>query len=299
MSDENAPVTGANVAPRIDGLDFSDLDHTSAAEREAFRAGTEGFSPIGQTGGHAGLGWWLDQDSDFAASVLKRYRLFCHTTINDHALSRSGSYLALYALLDYTSGLGYLLRGYTRRLTRQQAFEVIAVAFQWCGPAGMERIAAVWKTLEWPDAPPESARWPDGWAPDPAAFDAGLDYGQPDLSAEEAERLERWYLHYEGEVPAYARLLLATRPRILKDHRNRFEHLVRDLPKQVLPISQLHFAVQTRAAAGIRENVLLARGFGVSKEFLVTTIHNALVYGGAAAASLVESEAGDVIRAWP
>jgi hypothetical protein len=295
----NRPLTGAYRLPRPDGLDFEALDRAAPEELARFREATRTFSPIGESGGHVGLSWWLEQGSDFAASVLKRYRLFCHSTIGDVPLARSASYLALYALIGYESGLGYILRGYPSRLTRQQAHEIVAIAFQYCGPAGMERIARVWRTLSWPDAPSEPTAWPAGWGADPQAFHSGLDYSSPVMSRGEADRLRAWYRRWTGEVPPYVRLLFEQRSRVLKDHRNRFEHLVREIPKQVVPISMLHFSIQTRTPSGIREHLLLARGFGVSREYAVTTIHNALVYGGMQAASLVEEQAGDVLRAWP
>jgi hypothetical protein len=286
---------------RLDGLNLADPDHTTPEEIAGFARSTTGWSPADRaTTGHMGLSWWLAQGSDYAASVLKRYRITCHQTINDVAPARSPSYLALYSLLGYETGVSYVLRGLIDKgLTRQEILETIALSFVWSGPAGMETVARVTRAIDWPPPDPgERFSWPEGWAADPAAFESGLDFTSPDLSAAEREMLESWYIRYAGEVPPSVRLLAEFAPAVLKAQRGRYEKLLIHQPKQVMPIARLHFSVQTRTPAGIRENVLLARGFGVTRDFVRKTIQNALVYGGLEAAGLVEREAGDVLRDW-
>ena len=60
----------------------------------------------------------------------------------------------------------------------------------------------------------------------------------------------------------------------------------------------LHYAVTTNSKDGIRENVLLAKAFGVSKAMTVNLICSALINGWTSAASLVEDAAGDVFARW-
>jgi hypothetical protein len=304
MSDggaEKSSFTAPVYKARHDGLDFTNLDHTTAEEIAVFKEATSYAAPAGQPGGHAGLAWWLDQGSDYAASVLKRYRLFVHSTFNEDRsglIAKSPSMMALYSLMNYESGLGYVMRRLPRQATREQALEMVAIAFVYCGPAGMERIANVWRTLEWPEAPTDPAIYPAGWGPDPDAFKSGLDFSSAGLSKDEIGQLEAWYLRHLGEVPPYISLLVEFSPQVLKDYRNRFENLARSVPKQVVPTSWLHFNVQTRCAAGIRENVLLARSFGVSRDYVLALVQNGAVYGSVDAIAQVEQEAGDVLRAW-
>lgn len=296
-----AGIPGGGHRDQHDGLDFTDLDHTTADEIAAFRAATAYASPGGRGAGHAGLGWWLSHDSDFAASVLKRYRLYVHSTFSEdrsNLVAKSPSMVALYSLMNYQSGLGYIMRRYPQTTTREEALEFIAVAFLYAGPAGIERVAEMWSTLEWPDAPPQRPAYPDGWGADPGAFRSGLDFRTPGLSSSEVERVSAWYTEHLGEVPPYVQLLVEFAPQVLKDYRNRFENLARTIPKQVVPVSMLHFSCQVGAVAGIRESIQLARGFGVSRAYVLGLVQNACVYSGIEGFTLVDREAGDVLRHW-
>jgi hypothetical protein len=49
---------------------------------------------------------------------------------------------------------------------------------------------------------------------------------------------------------------------------------------------------------GIRENVLLAKAFGVSKALTLNLICSALINGWTSGASLIEEAAGDVFKKW-
>jgi len=57
--------------------------------------------------------------------------------------------------------------------------------------------------------------------------------------------------------------------------RNRWESCLVELPKQFMPATMLHYAVTTNSKDGIRENVLLAKAFGVSKTMTVNLICSA------------------------
>jgi hypothetical protein len=199
-------------------------------------------------------------------------------------------------MLGYVEGVKYA--GLWNAKNKQAALEHIAIAFLHCGPVGMETIARAVAQIQWPevDAP---LPYREPYLPDPDAFSSGLDYSSPLLTPEEFEKIKDWYLRVYGELPGYVGFLGAFRPAMLKAYRNRIEHMLKVLPKQVLPLSLLHLHVMQGHGPGIRENVLWSRGFGVLREDLLNTIGNALVYAGPEGAALVHEVAGDVIYAWP
>ena len=88
-------------------------------------------------------------------------------------------------------------------------------------------------------------------------------------------------------------------PRILKAYRYRFETTLRTLPKQVMPLAQLHYNVIRSHGPGIRENVLLARAFGVKKDEVMRSIGSPLINAGMETLTIVDEYAGDVLDRWP
>jgi hypothetical protein len=271
------------------GLDLSNPDVTTEEEKTAFR--THYQAQFGYD--HRGLDFWLDN----GPAILKRYRLWAGLTVPVRGGQVAGSgYLAYYALLGYEDGVRYVLPG--RGKNRQYAMEQVGIAFLHCGPAGMETIARALEGMTWPEQD-EPLQYRAPYLPDPEAFSTGIDFSSPDLTPEELDKIEAWYQRYLGEVPGHVRFLGEHRPAMLKAHRNRIEHLLQISPKQSLPMALLHFFVLTGHGPGIRENVLLARGFGVRREDLLSRITNALAYAGPEGASLVYEVAGKEISEWP
>ena len=271
------------------GLDLNNLDETTEEEKAAFRS--HYHAQFGYD--HKGLDFWLDANP----AILKRYRLWAGLTLPVRGAQIPGhGYLAFYALLGYEEGVRYTLPG--RGKNKQYAMEQVGIAFLHCGPAGMETIARALDGLTWPEQD-EPVEYKAPYFPDPEAFATGIDFSSPDLTPEEFGKIEAWYERYLGEVPGHVHFLGQHRPAMLKAHRNRIENLLEVSPKQSLPISLLHFFVLTGHGPGIRENVLLARGFGVHKEDMLSAIANALAYAGPEGATLVHEVAGKEIDAWP
>lgn len=276
------------------GLDLSRMTDMTPAEAEAFRqAYAQTFDRP-----HLGLNFWLDTHPE----TLKRYRHFATTmaaNLEDDRITNGFPYLALYALTGFTDGVRYLVRGMQQRgLTRPEVLEGIAIAFLHVGPRGMETVAAALEDYPWvePDQPPV---YPAGWEPDPTRLASGLDFSSREVSERERELLLGWYERMLGEVPRYVTMLLRYRPDLLKAYRGRFENAVRLLPPQLVPCSLLGFNMVRGFREGIREDILLARGLGVSRAVIVTLIGRGMLYGGPEAASLVDEAAGDVLETWP
>ena len=276
------------------GLDLTRVGATSEQEKAAFQR----FYAKNLGRSHPGLDFWLEPAPD----VLKRYRAFA-TAMNPGGLEGAKLFLGFaflpsYALSGYTEGVRYIIRLWQeQRLTKAQVLEGLAIGFIHIGPRGMETVADALEGYEW-QRPTEPAKFPDGWAHDPDAFRSGLDFSRAELTPTEAESLRGWYLRTLGEVPRYVTFLLRYRPEALKAFRARYETAIETLPKQVMPYTMLHAMVIRGSADGIRENVLLARAFGMTKEWTMRAISSALLNAGIETVSLVDRVAGDVFRAW-
>jgi hypothetical protein len=276
------------------GLDLSNMTELSAEERAEWA----GFYNKTLGHSHIGLDFWVENGPE----TLKRYRLYSDcATPNQYESSRKivvFGYLPYYALIGYDVGVRYLL--YTRQrmgMTREQILEGIAISFLVHGPAGMETIARALEHFEWIE-PEQPAEFPDGWAPDAAALSSGLDFSTREMQRGEAELVRTWYEETIGEVPRYVDFLLRNRPELLKAYRNRFEHSVKILPKQILPTTLLHYNVIRGFRDGIREDVLLCRSFGVEKELVLNTIGSASLNGSMEGFNIVDEAAGDVFAQW-
>jgi hypothetical protein len=273
------------------GLDLSRPTEITKEEITAFKG--HYFRQFGRE--MRGLYWWLDHSPE----VLKRYRLFCSLTLRVEARVMGNGTLAFYALNGYEAGVRYVIESYRNDgLSKAQILEVVALAFVHSGPRGMETIARALEGVAFVDEPSPPAKFPDGWAPDIEAFRSGLDFSTPELLPGERHLVEDWYLKLIGEIPDHVKFLAAHRPMLLKTHRARMENMLYVLPKQMWPTAMLYYNVMTRTAEGIRENVLLAKAWGVTKSDTLDTIANALVYGQMEAAAMVQNAAGDVLDAW-
>jgi len=275
-----------------------DLARSGSLTEDEIRGRTEFYNrTLGTT-----LRWsafWNDNGPDH----LRRYQRFVDVSTpgryEGSARRVDGfGFLPFYANQGFGFGVQYLLRTRNRLgLTRAQCMEGVAMAFLVCGPLGMDTIALALEQFEWIE-PEQPASFPEGWAADPAAFASGIDFSSPQLTAAELRTLEDWYRATLGEVPAYVRFLGRERPAVLKAMRARWENCFVTLPKQFMPVSMLHYAVTTNSKEGIRENVLLAKAFGVSKPITLNLICSALINGWTNAASLIEEAAGDVLLSW-
>ena len=276
------------------GLDLTSVGATTEEEKAAFQK----FYAANLGRSHPGLDFWLDRGPD----VLKRYRAFATASVpdgleGDRAFTGFG-FLQYYAQLGYSEGVRYIVRLWQQqRLTKEQVLEGLAIGFIHMEPRGMETVAEALEDYEWL-VPDEPAKFPAGWAHDPDTFRSGLDFSTHDITAAEAESLNSWYMRTLGEVPRYVTYLLEFRPAALKAFRARYETCIETLPKQVMPYTMLHWNVIRGFGGGIRENVLLAKGFGMTKDQTLRPIYSALLNAGVETVSLVQRVAGNVFDGW-
>jgi hypothetical protein len=277
------------------GLDLSDLDHVTPEEIAAFQ---EHYTRLhGRP--HAGFDFFLATNP----SAVKRYRLFASYTAVPFSqwltlTATNFANIAWYARMGYAEGIRYIvhIQQTSGGSSRAEVCEGLAISLYHAGAQGGEVIAAALRDYIWrePDRPTDLS----GWDASRGLLASGLDFHDPRLRRGELEQLENWYRTAIGEVPGYVRFLGRYRPEALKAWRNRYEHLVRTLPVELLPLASIKLATYSCAAELVRENVLLARYLGVSKEDTLMTAISGLLYGQMEAAAMLDAAAGDVFDSW-
>jgi len=114
--------------------------------------------------------------------------------------------------------------------------------------------------------------WPDGWAPDRAAFQSGLDLTTRDLTDSDRKNLTAWYEQTIGYLPNSMQWGMKYHPEWIKVNRARFEVAIKTLPKQVAPYMMLRHHTITGNREGLREAALLAKAWGITPEYIVKGI---------------------------
>ena len=285
---------GDVIGPTQDGLDVTRPDEMTAAEVEAYRAQ--------YTGSNKGLldsfEFWLE----FRPDVLKRHkartRHYSSALEPSHPLVELLGAIHQYTIMAFREGVAYEVRlAQTNGALRSDILDTLSVAFIHSGHRGMYAAASYSEYLrEYEDPPADAARFPQGWRVDPAAFHSGMDFSTREASGEDMERLVDWYERTLGEVPRYVWFLTRHRPGLLKAYRDRYEHAIRDsLPCQMLPWLMLNYNVVRGFREGIRENVLLGRALGMTREQLLDAICFAVLHAGVDALGIAEEAAGDVL----
>ena len=277
------------------GLDLTDLDHVTPEEITAF---AEHYTRLhGRP--HAGFDFFLASNP----SAVKRYRLFATYTaisFSDWLTLTATNFanIAWYACMGYAEGIRYIvhIQQTAGGSAKAEVCDGLAISLYHAGAQGGEVIASALRDYTWqePDKPADLSRWEAGRG----RLSSGLDFHDPQMGPGELTLLENWYCNAIGEVPAYVRLLGKHRPEALKAWRNRYEHLVSTLPVQLLPLASIKINTYSCTAELVRENVLLARYLGVSKEDTLMTAISGLLYGQMEAAAMLERAAGDIFDNW-
>ena len=276
-----------------DGLDVSNPDETTPEEIAAYRAI--------YTGTNKGLldsfEFWLE----FRPDVLKRHkartRHFRTTREPDYPLVQLLTAIHQYAIGAFREGVAYEVRhAQAEGALLTDIIDTLSVTWIHSGHRGMFAAAAYSDYLRSYVDPPLRQRFPESWTFDPHAFDSGMDFSSRDATAEDMDALQDWYQRTLGELPAHVRFLAVNRPGLLKAYRDRYEHAIRDsLPKQMVPYMLLCHNVVRGFGPGIRENVLLGRALGMTREQLLDAICFSVLHAGINALDLVDEVAGDVL----
>jgi hypothetical protein len=268
-------------------------------ERRAFREYYE------QTKGYIlpGYQFWLDHRPD----VAKRKLMTVFAADSEESRLRQAPYnlaaLHYYVILGYGDGIMYETRHARQRgVTKGEVLDVIAISYIHAHAHGLQVVQKVASQYlaEWPDHKTAGNAYPPGWEFDSNAFDSGLDFTVVELTHQERISLESWYMRNIGEIPGYVSFLLKYRPQLVKAHRSRYEAAIKGgLPKQMMPYILLYFNVIRGFSQGIRENVLLCKTFGVTRDQIVGCMSRAMAsYGGPDSISIAAAAAEDILSTW-
>ncbi len=287
-----APVE--RISALQDGLDVSRPDVTTDEEIAAYRAEYERTNK----GLLDSFEFWLE----FRPDVLKRHkartRHFRSAAEPDRPLVGILAAIHQYAVAAFPEGIAYEIRlAQTLGATRAAILDTLSVAFIHSGHPGMYATARSAPFLRTYVDPAPGRGFPDGWAHDPRAFESGIDFSTREATAQDMEALLAWYRTTLGEIPPYAAFLAAHRPGLLKAYRDRYEHAIRDaLPAQMLPYLLLGYNAVRGFDDGIRENVLLGRALGMTREQLLDAVCQGVLHAGVEALSVVNRAAGDLLE---
>ena len=286
-----------------DGLNLNVLDHTSQEEIDTYLGvmrRTHG--PLYEMTANA---LWLDSRPDFVKLHRRGARIFGRVdgVLDPVRGPLTGlSLLFDYILLGWEDGILNQIDSLKfRKVSKGQIMEVVMAAQIW---GGMKSLQSVYRAAnvylrEYQDSA-EPAAFPAGWAPDLEAFKAGLDVSTLDFTEADRKNLFGWYERTLGEVPRTVRFAAQYNPAFLKAFRLKWENAFKGaLPKQLMPLLMLRNNVLNGRGDAMREAALLAKAWGVEKQWITHTVtHVAYYFTGLEGLYDVEDALGDILANW-
>jgi hypothetical protein len=209
----------------------------------------------------------------------------------------SFQHLPMYILYGWETGIYNEFRHLqSRGLSKAQLMELVMFAQMQAGMRGLQHVYnAVGRYLpDWRDGPGE-VPLPDGWAPDPDAFKAGLDLSTRAFTESDRARVVEWYQRTIGYVPNSVAFATKYHPEFYKWHRARWEIIFQKLPKQTAPYVMLRQHMLTGNTEALREAVLLGKAWGITREWLVHGFVVTAYYTGFEALSRAYEAVADII----
>jgi hypothetical protein len=215
-------------------------------------------------------------------------------------IAESLQHLPMYLLHGWETGIYNEFRHLrSRGFSRAQLMELVLFAHLQTGPRGLQLVynAVAQYLTDLPDGP-EPAPFPRGWAPDPAAFQAGLDLSSPGLTDADRRNVGDWYQRTIGYVPNAVQFAMTYHPEVYKWQRARWEVIFQTLPKQVAPYIMLRQHLLTGSRDALREAVLLGKAWGISKEWTVHGLAVSAFYTGYEGLYTAQAAVGDLLDNW-
>jgi hypothetical protein len=243
----------------------------------------------------------LDYRPEFTKLHRRGSRALGHD-LKGASLLDSLGHLFVYIHMAWETGILNTVHSCRRQgVTRGQLLDVFMAGQLTGGPRGAENIyRAVWMMLRDYRDRPEPAEFPHGWAADDAAFQCGLDLSTTELTSTDRDAIFAWYERTIGYVPKSVTFSAENHPRFLKNYRAKWEGAFRGgLPKQMLPYMTLRYCTINGFRDGIRENALLARAWGMQREYVIHAVTSSAYYmNGLPVVSIAEDALSDVLRDW-
>ena len=270
------------------GLDFSTEDF-DPDEQAAMLAWYADVHDVGDLDLAPFARFWIKNDPG-GFKRLKRHILTLESEAGGVTLPvAAGVLMHVFTYTAIGNGKGALyeiIAARTLGASKPEILETLRLAALTCGPSGMNPLGAIAEGYmdEWTEHDATGLRWPVGWAPDVGAFRSDLDPSTDELSDEEVARVVGWHERMHGEVPVHVATLARLHPTAYKTHRLRYElAFTGALPAQLVPLLDLHLAVNRRWPEAARRAVQMARALGVRRHQVVTTLFWGASSGGEAA----------------
>lgn len=186
--------------------------------------------------------------------------------------------------------------------SKAQVNEIFGLAFMHSGPSGFNEVYnQAFDYMASYSEPAHAIQWPEGWAPDAAAFRSGLDFDNPELTKVEQELLSQWYVDTIGYLPKSIATLAKYNPSFVKQHRAKFEGALSTgaLPKQMVPYILIHYNMNRGFRDGIREATLLGKAWGMTRDHVINAVTLGTGYmAGIDGMYIVEEAIGDLLENW-
>jgi hypothetical protein len=283
------------------GLDFS-TEEFDPEQQAAMLAWYADVHDVGDLDLAPFARFWIKNDPG-GFKRLKRHILTLEDEIDGVSLPlAAGVLMHVFTYTAIGNGKGALYEVIAARAlgaSKAEILETVRLAVLASGPSGMNPLGDIAEGYfdEWtePDGPP--LEWPSGWAPDAGAFRSGIDPSTDELSDDEMARLVAWHERMHGEVPVHVTTLARLHPRAYKTHRLRYElAFTGALPAQLVPLLDLHVAVNRRWPDAARRAVQMAQALDVRRHQVVTTLFWGAASGGEAALERAASAVADQLE---
>jgi len=284
-----------------EGLDLDTLDRMSTGELEHNLLHVWDWrGPLYEMGANSLM---LDyMPPQFAKAHRWGSDFFGRPDLENIALLGVGT-LAAYLVLDWETGILNQFQVLRRNgMSKQQIMEIVMFVQLY---GGMRQLGHVYRAVgdllpAFAEPPNPPARFPANWTVDPEAFKAGLDLSTRAFTAQDGRALTGWYERNIGYVPESIATGLELHPEFMKMNRMKWESAIVTLPKQVAPQVMIRINMITGNVEGLRESILLARNWGISRQHVINGIFAATMYFTAFEGLHTASQAAlDILREWP
>jgi alkylhydroperoxidase/carboxymuconolactone decarboxylase family protein YurZ len=218
----------------------------------------------------------------------------------------AGVLMYVYAYVAIGNGKGALYEIIAARAlgaSRAEVMETIHLAALVAGPLGLNPLGELAHEylLAWPVDDDADSRidWPEGWAPDVQQFRSGIDLAADGLAPGELELIQAWHRRMYGEVPRHVDFFGRADPIAYKTQQARLEKAVSGaLPAQMIPLLLLNLSAIRLWAKPLRRSIRMAKTLGVQREYVVSALFWAAVYGGDVVMESAMEAAGDVLEGY-
>jgi hypothetical protein len=265
-------------------MNLDDLERTSDEEIDGFltnsRKGRGPLDPGPQYDMRANSLWFYTRP-DVAKLHMRMLDGWHGQRLEPLITASSFANMHTYINQYWETGIENCTRGLQQRgVTKAQLMEAIMHAQLSAGMRGLELCyRALGIILGDFVERPEPAVWPEGWAPDMAAFYCGLDTSTKQLTDADRKALNDWYMRTIGEIPSWVTFLAKSDPTSLKAYRSKWEGVFRGaLPKQMMPYLSIRHSTVTGNRSALREAALLGKAWGMTDAYIVNTIVQGAYY---------------------